>query len=215
MDLLQIFLFLNVFVIGALTAIGIRHAYAHFRPDAHEKHASHPAPVKLPPAVRQELLDTAAKQFEKILERSASELQKDMQATGSQLNTLLEKLGTNMVEQELKRYRDSLEDLRTQTETTLHNAQADITTHQAELDTQFEVRKAELEAKLTEEMAAEKQRLLSQIDTKLADAVASFLLETMQHNVDLGAQTPYLTKLLEEHKADFAREVGDAPTASK
>lgn len=217
MDALQLFLLLNVFAIGALTAVGVRHAYAHFRPEKHEteKHPHLAAGVRLPPAIRQALLDTATKQFQGILEHSAAELQKDMKQTGSQLNTLLEKLGTSMVEQELKRYRDSLEALRTQTETTLHNAQADIGAHQAELSTQFETRKAELEAKLNEEIAAEKQRLIEQIDTKLADAVASFLLETMQHNVDLGAQTPYLTKLLEDHKADFTKEISDAPRTAK
>jgi len=39
--------------------------------------------------------------------------------------------------------------------------------------------------------------------------VASFLTETLQHNVDLGAQSAYLTAMLEEHKADFAKEVAD------
>ena len=58
-------------------------------------------------------------------------------------------------------------------------------------------------------MLAEKQRLLQQIDTKLADAVASFLMETLQHNVDLGAQSAYLTAMLEEHKTDFAKELSD------
>mgnify|MGYP003296595883 CR=1 FL=1 len=64
-------------------------------------------------------------------------------------------------------------------------------------------------AKMKEDVAAEKARLIAQIDTKLADATVSFLLETLQHNVDLGAQTAYLTGVLEEHKDEFKKEVSD------
>jgi hypothetical protein len=43
----------------------------------------------------------------------------------------------------------------------------------------------------------------------LADAVASFLIETMQHNVDLGAQSTYLTTMLEEHKTELTKGIID------
>jgi len=70
-------------------------------------------------------------------------------------------------------------------------------------------KQAELEAKLKEEIAAEKKQLVQQLDTKLSDAVASFLLETMQHEVDLGSQSAYLTKMLDEHKAELIKELMD------
>ena len=57
--------------------------------------------------------------------------------------------------------------------------------------------------------AAEKQQLIAQIDTKLADAVTSFLVETLGHNVDLGAQSDYLISVLDEHKAEFTKRVTD------
>jgi hypothetical protein len=65
----------------------------------------------------------------------------------------------------------------------------------------------EMKAKITQELEAEKERMLKQIDVKLGDAVGSFLVETLGHNVDLGSQTAYLAALLEEHKAEFAKEV--------
>jgi hypothetical protein len=37
--------------------------------------------------------------------------------------------------------------------------------------------------------------------------VVSFLIETLQHDIDLGAQSAYLTKVLEEHKDDFKQGV--------
>jgi antitoxin component of RelBE/YafQ-DinJ toxin-antitoxin module len=71
-----------------------------------------------------------------------------------------------------------------------------------------------IKARIDQELTAERQKLVTQIDTKLADAVASFLNETLQHNVDLGGQTEYLLSMLEEHKADFIREVGSDETKS-
>ena len=59
------------------------------------------------------------------------------------------------------------------------------------------------------ELEAQKAQLIAQIDTKLADSVVAFLVETLQHDVDLGAQTQYLTKMLDEHKADFSGKVKD------
>jgi hypothetical protein len=62
---------------------------------------------------------------------------------------------------------------------------------------------------MVEEVAAERQALIQQMETKLADGVASFLTETLQHNVDLGAQTAYLTAMLEEHKDELTKGLKD------
>ncbi|HET8883889.1 MAG TPA: hypothetical protein VFM68_00255 [Candidatus Saccharimonadales bacterium] len=210
--LLQLFLLANVFLIGVLTALAVRHAYAHFRPPTqHESDKPHPTPqrMNLPPAVKERLLRSSQANFEAILNRSASELQHDLKATSIQLNRQLEKLGAEIVSDEMKRYRESLDKLRQQAEATLGGAQTEIANHQAELKVKLAERQTELEAKLTEDMTAEQQRLVAQIDTKLADAVASFLTETLQHNVDLGAQSAYLTAMLEEHKAELTKGVTD------
>jgi hypothetical protein len=55
----------------------------------------------------------------------------------------------------------------------------------------------------------EKKRafLAAQLEEKLSDAVSSFLLEALQHSVDLGAQAQYLTTVLEEHKAELIEGV--------
>lgn len=222
--LLQFFLLLNVFLIGAASALAIKHAYAHFKPEHHdaEKHRAHEQPQggHLPVAVRQQLLQQSQANFQAVLDRSTAELQHDLQSTATQLNKQLEKIGNRIVADEMKRYESSLDKLRSQAQTTISTAQSSIEKHQAELEAkltrrqtemeaQIAQRKAELETALVEEMAAEKQRLIAQIDTRLADAVASFLTETLQHNVDLGAQSTYLTAMLEEHKAELTRGVKD------
>lgn len=197
---LQLFLLFDVFLMGAIAATAIRHAYAHFRPHDEEPKKGH-TPTQnghLPPSVREHLLEEAQANFESVLNRSATELQKDLASTAAEIKKQVEKLGNEATDKELDHYKATIADLQKQTEDDI-----------GAVDKELAESQAELKAKLAEEMAAEKQRLIQQIDTKLADAMASFLTETLQHDVDLGAQSAYLIAMLEEHKADFAKEVGD------
>jgi predicted nucleic acid-binding Zn-ribbon protein len=202
---LQIFLYVNVFVIGALTAIIVRHYQDHkHRP---EPEAEKPRParqeVHLSAAAREHLLEESQTKFEAALDNTASRLQQDLAGTADKMNKLVEQLGTVVIGNELEHYRTELIQLRKQAEVSLGKVSEEVAAHQADL-----------KAQLAKEIEVEKQMLVQQIDTKLGDAVAAFLLETLQHNVDLGAQKAYLTSMLEEHKADFKKEVADENQAA-
>lgn len=207
MSFLQIILGINILLIGALLTIAIQHAYAHFRPQQPAARRGGAPAVHISPEARQRLLDTAQANFQHVLDESATDLQHDLSSTANQLSKLLDKLGTDIVEHEVARYRAELDQLRKHLETVSGSTEKE-----------FAEQRKQLAAKLAEDIDAEKQRavqdimtekqkLLQQIDTKLGDAVTSFLVETLQHNVDLGAQTPYLTALLEEHKAELKKGV--------
>jgi F0F1-type ATP synthase membrane subunit b/b' len=205
---LQLFILLNVFFMGALATIAAKHAYAHYRPD-HDEHGKPHEPakgVRLPPEVKEQMLTQSQAKFQKVLDQATAELQNDLKDTSEQLNKEFEKLKSEITSSETERYKSMLEDLRKHAETAIGDSQTDMVNHQEDL-----------KAKLAEEMAAEQQRLIAQIDTKLADAVVSFLVENLGRDVDLGAQSTYLTKILEEHKDDFKRRVvneeSSAPTA--
>jgi uncharacterized protein YjbJ (UPF0337 family) len=131
-----------------------------------------------------------------VLNHSVDLLQHDLESTSEQINGLVKRFAGEIVGDEMERYRSELTKLHKQAETDMGSIKQAISGHQAEI-----------EAKMAQELAAEKQRLISQIDTKLSDAVGSFLIETLQHNVDLGNQSDYLVALLEEHKAEFKQEV--------
>lgn len=197
----QIFLLIDVFIMGVLATIAIRHAYAHFRPAKHEPEPTN-LPVTtidpLPPVLRQRLLQTSQEQFQAVLKQSTDHMQQDLQTTTQRVNELVKRLATEIISDELEHYRVDLTRLH-------HQADIDISGIKKGLDEHQE----ELKAKMAQELEDEKQRLIKQIDTKLADAVGSFLLETLQHNIDLGEQGPYLMATLEEHKADFVKEVAD------
>jgi len=338
---LQIFLIVNVFLIGGLTVVAFQHAYAHFRPHANDSEKPQGQAVRLPAEIKERLLRTSQANFQTILDHSAAELEHDLKATTTRLNKHLERLGLEIVGDETKRYRMELDGLRAQGETAISQAQTEFTTiikdemqryhasldglrnqseatiggaqaeiagaikgeteryqtslnslrnqaetaigggqaeitgvlknevqhyqasleglrnkaettisevqteitetiknetqryrasldglssqtevaisetqaeilgHQTEIKAKLAELKAQLMPKLTEEIALEKQHLIQQIDTKLADAMTSFLIDALQHNVDLGAQSDYLLATLEEHKADFTQEIND------
>lgn len=203
---LQIFLYFDAIMVGVIATIAIHHAYYHFRPP--KKEAEKPLPLpsfqELTPALKQHLRETAKEHFEEVIENSTAKMQKDLADTEERLTKQLEKLGTMLVDKEMGRYRSELSKLHDATKTTAHAADKDLAEHQIALKNKY-----------YDELTAEKQHIMQQIDTKLADAVASFLMETLQHNIDLGAQNDYLISMLEEHKDDFKREVDtvETPTA--
>jgi F0F1-type ATP synthase membrane subunit b/b' len=200
--MLEFFLIINGVLIGACIVLAVQHALAHFRP--HEHDAEHPQHVvsqqggHLSPAVREQLLEDAKKDFERVLRLSAQELQQDLQTTAVDIKQQVQKLGTDAVAKELENYRAKIAELQQQTEATIGGMHQEITNHQEDL-----------KAKMDEAIEAEKQHMMAQMDTKLADAVTSFLTETLQHDVDLGAQSAYLMKQLEEHKAELAKGVAE------
>ncbi len=227
--LLQLYLLFLMLVIGSLGTIAVQQAYAHFRPDKHRQHAEDDKPKAaatiapgghLPAAVKERLLEASETHFQAVLDKSANDLQHDLEKTAGQLNSVLQKIGAEVVGNEMERYRLQLDEIRQQAASAIGTAQDEINKHQEDLKAKLAQEHDEARAKLAEELAAEKQRvlqdvvaekqqLLAQIDAKLADAVGSFLLESLGHNVDLGAQTAYLTAQLEEHKDDFKRSVAE------
>lgn len=206
--ILQAFLLFDVFLIGALCAVAISHAYAHFHPTEipqPDKPAHIPPPAThLPTTVRDHLIATAQANFETVLERATKQLTKDLDATEVRLARQLKHVSSDIADQEMERYHAELEHLREEATSASDNAQTELADHQADL-----------KAKLEQEITAERERLLTQLDTRLGDAVASFLVDTLQHNVDLGAQSAYLMSALEEHKAELAQEIRNETRVTK
>ncbi|HET7630457.1 MAG TPA: hypothetical protein VFK03_03720 [Candidatus Saccharimonadales bacterium] len=206
---LQIVLVINAFLLGGLVVFGWRHARAYFRPEEHDAHHARPV-IKQPPLpkdVRQKLIDQGAAKFERELDRSAEQLARELNQTISQLNRRLNRLGSDIVADEMRRYHDTIDQLRANANTSLSEARDKISQHQKDLEAKLAAHHQELEAKLNEEISAEKQRRLEQLDTKLSDSVVAFLTETLSHNADLGSQSKYLIEQLEAHKDDIKQGV--------
>ena len=203
--LLQIFLGINLVAVGIIATIAVQHALAHFG-KKEQKKAEQQLP-KMPSDIRKKLIEEAEVEFRKQIDKSTKTLQTDLAKTADQLSQDVTKLGGQIIETEMKRYRETLDALRRQSEHLIGQAQQGVARHQEDIGKRLDELKTEMEAKVKEELAADREHLAQQIDTKLADAVSSFLVETLQHNVDLGAQTDYMISMLEEHKEELVNEV--------
>lgn len=197
---LEIFLLIDAFLIGIVATVAVRHGLAHFRPEKHDaEKARHQSPdTPLPPEIKKQMQAKAAGNFEALIDKYSSQLQKDLRASEDNLTARLEKLSADIVSRETDRYRQELEKLHAKVEATDKSAESEIKKSEDELKAQME-----------QEIAEQKQRKLEQLDAKISDAVTSFLLETLGHDVDLGAQSKYLTAQLEAHKAEIIKGVSD------
>lgn len=197
---LQAFLVFDVFVLGIVTVLAWQYGREHFNSQKNRQHKGplDAADTIISAPVRQRLAHEAETRLQQSLAKANSQLEHDLGVTSGHINNLVMRLATEIVSGELERYREDLTKLHQHAETALGDVRAQVSKHQTEIETE-----------MAQELEAEKQKLLKQIDTKLADAVGSFLTETLGHNVDLGNQSAYLMAMLEEHKKDFLNEVGD------
>lgn len=204
---LLIFLLINGVIAGIAGTLALQHGLAHFRPkDKAGQPKADPLP-KMLPAMKKQLLAEAETKFRGQIEKSTQELDQNIQKTSAELTNHVTKIGGQIIETEMKRYRDSLEALRVQTEQIVKQAQAGVAQHQTDLSNRYTEVQADLHEKLKADIAAEKEKLVAQTDAKLSDAVMSFLMETLQHDIDLGAQTKYILAALDEHKDEIVKEI--------
>jgi hypothetical protein len=217
MDAVQIFLLINALLIGVVGTLAVQYWIAHRR-GVKQPTAQKPSAPAIPAATRERLVKQAEENFQGIVNRSALQLQRDLGTTGTQLNKLLEKFGSEVLDDEMKLFRENVASIRASTQGALSGAQDEIgkqqaailtslASRQADLDAKLSARQTELEAELETSLASEKMKLNEHLQQKLNDAVLAFLLESLGHDIDLGAQTDYLLKTLEDNKQQLINGV--------
>lgn len=205
---LQIFLGINFILVGIILVIASQHAYAHFFIRKVKKPDYKPKPEgRIPPNVQRQMIEDAKDHFTMVIDNLSVKLEKDLETTTDKIDKQLHQFGSKIISDEMERYHKALQKLQQQTEVTMSGAQVAINNHQKELVARLDQRQAELEAEAASKAVEHQQQLIEQIDTKLADGVMAFLTETLQHNVDLGAQTNYLISSLDEHKAELIKDL--------
>jgi len=213
MSFLEIFLVANAFLVGIVVTLAVQYGAAHRRS---KKNPAKPAQqnTPVPAAVRERITKQAEENFQGIVNRSALQLQHDLGATGTQLNKLLEKFGSEVLDDEMRLFRANVADIRANTQGALSGAQDQITVQQkaileslaarqADLDAKMSQHQTELETELEQSFTSQKDALVARLNDKMNDAVLAFLLETLGHEVDLGAQAEYLIATLEANKSEL------------
>ncbi len=153
-------------------------------------------PVANLPLPSPELADDAEREYRAAMAQAIERFDHDLEASSRAINDTIQKMSAVVVGEELEKYRQELEKMRTGAMATLGSVQAAV-----------EEERGKLREGMLKDVEAEKERLVGLIDTRLGEAVNSFLLETLRHNVDLGAQSAYLMAALDEHKEELKAEV--------
>lgn len=194
---LQIFLYIDVFVIGVAATLAVRHGREHLKTKKEIKVTpSHPSKEAIPKEIKQRLIEESEEKYRQVLDRSTNRLTKELDDTVERINKTVKNLAADIITKELEGFEKIFQDYKDKADKELEGTKA-----------QTDQYHNELRKKLDDEANQERQRLHELIDNKLADVVMSFLLEAMQHEVDLGAQTDYLMKQLEDHKEEFKQAV--------
>ncbi len=77
------------------------------------------------------------------------------------------------------------------------------------VQTALEEASEEIQDRVEDTVAKEKDKIVSSIDTKLADVVTEYLMEALGENVDLGSQKDYIIEKLEENKEAIKKDIND------
>jgi hypothetical protein len=144
------------------------------------------------------LQQRAAATFTAAIEKATGQFGKDLDATSSRLNGLIVKLTTDIVERELKEYKEGIEAARAAAIKSLGAMQAET----------LELQKT-LQRDTQAELAQRRQQLLERVDQRLGEAAVAYIVESLGQGADLGAQRSWIIDSLERHKADLKKDLAD------
>ena len=161
----------------------------------HNKPILPSAPVITPPTAA-ELEAQLKLAYEHQISTASQQLGVDLKATSGRLSEQVERLTTNVIEEELEDYKRTLEEVRKVATDTMQQI------HQA-----VEDQRSELHQSMEVELAEERKRLVAQFDTRLGDIVASYVAESLGGGVDLGSQLRYITQTLETNKEELKKDL--------
>lgn len=202
---LQIFLYLDVFIIGIVFSYALMHIRAHFKQDKPlvktpptSHHPSNNNVNIFPHELREKLIDQTSERYQKVMDRSVEKLIAELSITTEKINQSAEKLSASIIQKRLEEFDSLFKKYEESSIKELENSK-----------TKTDELKNTMLKQINEEMDLRKQQLVHFVETKLSDTVIAFLLETMEHQVDLGSQVNYLISALDQHKEEFKQAIKD------
>lgn len=201
MDTFQILVGAGLLVMAAMSAISLAWAFyldGKLRNRPSPKH--YEVQVQGAEVFSEEDLVTVGAQaregLSEVVQKSADMLQASLSATISGLNTKAEDMITITLSQEFEKYQASLAALREETIKEFSDLQG-----------QLDERRTQLSAALEAEVAKDREARMELFNARLGDVVSSYIVETLDKGVDLGAQSAYIVRTLETHKEDIKKDV--------
>lgn len=145
---------------------------------------------------REELRNRGRLHFEKIISENAMFLQQDLRLTTSQLNDYMKAEITRSLQEEFKKYEQSITDAKQIAIDALQKTNQVIDEQRAQLAGQIE-----------NEVKNEKQRLLIQFERNMAEIVNHYVVAAIGDQIDLSDQLEYIMSDLERNKEAILEDI--------
>lgn len=145
---------------------------------------------------REELRNRGRLHFEKIISENAMFLQQDLRLTTSQLNEYMKGEITRTLQEEFKKYEQSITDAK----------QLAIEALQKTNDV-IDEQRASMADQLEKEVEGEKSRLVAQFEKNMAMVVNHYVLAAIGEQIDLSDQLEYILNDLETNKQAILEDI--------
>lgn len=145
---------------------------------------------------REELRNRGRLHFEKIIGENAMFLQQDLRLTTSQLNEYMKTEITHKLQEEFKKYEESIMDAKQMAVESIEKTKAAIDEQREQMGKQVQ-----------QEMLAEKERVLKRFEDNMADIVNHYVLAAIGDQIDLSDQLEYILGDLEQNKKAIIEDI--------
>lgn len=145
---------------------------------------------------REELRNRGRLHFEKIIGENAMFLQQDLRLTTSQLNEYMKTEITHKLQEEFKKYEESIMDAKQMAVESIEKTKAAIDEQREQMGQQVQ-----------KEMLAEKERVLKRFEDNMADIVNHYVLAAIGDQIDLSDQLEYILGDLEQNKKAIIEDI--------
>jgi hypothetical protein len=145
---------------------------------------------------REELRNRGRLHFEKIIGENAMFLQQDLRETTSQLNDYMRTELTRTLQEEFKKYEQSISDAK---QIALGSIEKTITT--------IEQQRRFMEQQLQSQAQANKERMVKQFEQDMATIVNHYVVKAIGDQIDLSDQLEYILGQLETNKVAILEDI--------
>jgi hypothetical protein len=145
---------------------------------------------------REELRNRGRLHFEKIIGENAMFLQQDLRQTTTQLNDYMRSEITRTLQQEFKKYEQSITDAK---QLALDSIEKTITT--------IEQQRAFLQQQLATQSEAQKAQVVERFEAEMASIINHYVLRAIGNQIDLSDQLDYILGELEKNKKSIIEDI--------
>jgi hypothetical protein len=145
---------------------------------------------------REELRNHGRLYFDKIINENAMFLQQDLRLTSSQLNEYMKKEIGKKLEEQFASYEQSMKDAQAMALESIQNTMRAA-----------EEQRVQMTAEMQAAIAAEKERLIANFESNMADIVNHYLAEAFGNQLDLKDQIGYIVGEMEANKEAMKQDM--------